>query len=51
MVATDQLLWPRPMASSIIIIQNAEYLSAQQKRAILDNNAARFLGFDSAQGK
>jgi len=40
---TDQMIWPKLMAYSISIIQNADYLTPQQKRDILYNNAARFL--------
>jgi len=36
------------MAYSISIIQNAEYLTPEQKRDILYNNAARFLRLDAA---
>lgn len=43
MFGTDQLGWPGLMAYSIGIIQDADYLSAAQKRDILYNNAARFL--------
>ena len=43
MFGTDQLEWPKLMAYSISIIQNADYLSPEQKRDILYNNAARFL--------
>ena len=43
MFGTDQLLWPGLMAHSISIIQNADYLTPQQKRDILYTNAARFL--------
>ncbi len=43
MFGTDQLQWPKLMAYSISIIQNADYLSPEQKRDILYNNAARFL--------
>jgi predicted TIM-barrel fold metal-dependent hydrolase len=43
MYGTDQLGWPGLMAYSIGIVQNADYLSPQQKRDILYNNAARFL--------
>jgi uncharacterized protein len=43
MFGTDQLIWPGLMAYSIGIIQNADYLSASEKRDILYNNAARFL--------
>lgn len=51
MFGTDQLLWPKLMAYSISIIQNADYLTPQQKRDILYNNAARFLRLDTAQQK
>lgn len=51
MFGTDQLQWPRLMAYSISIIQNADYLSPEQKRDILYNNAARFLRLDTAQAK
>jgi predicted TIM-barrel fold metal-dependent hydrolase len=51
MFGTDQLLWPKLMAYSISIIQNADYLTPQQKRDILYNNAARFLRLDTATTK
>jgi uncharacterized protein len=51
MFGTDQLLWPKLMAYSISIIQNADFLTPQQKRDILYNNAARFLRIDKAQSK
>jgi predicted TIM-barrel fold metal-dependent hydrolase len=51
MFGTDQLIWPKLMAYSISIIQNADYLTPQQKRDILYNNAARFLRLDTAQAK
>ena len=51
MFGTDQLIWPRLMSYSISVIQNADYLTPQQKRDILYNNAARFLRLDTAQGK
>jgi hypothetical protein len=43
MFGTDQMIWPKLMAYSISIIQNADYLTPQQKRDILYNNAVRFL--------
>jgi predicted TIM-barrel fold metal-dependent hydrolase len=43
MFGTDQLTWPGLMAHSISIVQNADYLTSEQKRDILYNNAARFL--------
>jgi predicted TIM-barrel fold metal-dependent hydrolase len=48
MFGTDQLLWPKLMAYSISVIQNADYLTTEQKRDILYNNAARFLRLDTA---
>jgi predicted TIM-barrel fold metal-dependent hydrolase len=51
MFGTDQLQWPKLMSYSISIIQNADYLSPEQKRDILYNNAARFLRLDTAQAK
>src|SRR5919206_3280269 len=47
MFGTDQLVWPKLMAYSISIIQNADYLTPEQKRDILYNNAARFLRLDT----
>jgi predicted TIM-barrel fold metal-dependent hydrolase len=46
MFGTDQLIWPKLMATSISVIEGATYLSPQQKRDILYNNAARFLRLD-----
>lgn len=46
MFGTDQLVWPKLMAYSISVIQNAQYLTPDQKRDILYNNAARFLRID-----
>jgi uncharacterized protein len=51
MFGTDQLVWPKLMAYSISIIQNADYLTPGQKRDILYNNAARFLRLDRTGSK
>ena len=51
MFGTDQVLWPKLMPYSISIIQNADYLTPEQKRDILYNNAARFLRLDIAPNK
>jgi hypothetical protein len=51
MFGTDQMEWPKLMAYSISIIQNADYLTPEQKRDILYNNAARFLRLDTAKTK
>jgi uncharacterized protein len=47
MFGTDQLQWPKLMAYSISVIQNADYLTPEQKRDILYDNAACFLRLDS----
>jgi predicted TIM-barrel fold metal-dependent hydrolase len=51
MFGTDQLIWPGLMPYSISIIQNADYLTPQQKRDILYNNGARFLRLDTTETK
>jgi predicted TIM-barrel fold metal-dependent hydrolase len=51
MFGTDELLWPKLMSTSISVIENADYLTPQQKRDILYNNAARFLRLDTAKAK
>src|ERR1017187_7750113 len=51
MFGTDQLIWPKLMAASISVIEGATYLSPQQKRDILYNNAARFLRLDKVDKK
>ena len=43
MFGTDQMIWPKLMATSIGVIEGATYLTPLQKRDILYNNAARFL--------
>ncbi len=51
MFGTDQLIWPKLMAASISVIEGATYLTPQQKRDILYNNAARFLRLDQTVKK
>lgn len=51
MFGTDQMIWPKLMATSIGVIEGATYLTPQQKRDILYNNAARFLRLDKAVPK
>jgi predicted TIM-barrel fold metal-dependent hydrolase len=43
MFGTDQMIWPKLMETSIGVIDRANYLTPEQKRDILYNNAARFL--------
>ena len=51
MFGTDQMEWPKLMGYSISIIQNADYLTPEEKRDILYNNAARFLRLDQTKVK
>lgn len=43
MYGTDFMTYPKMIEASIGVIQNASYLTEEQKRDILYNNAARFL--------
>ncbi len=47
MFGSDQMVWPETMERAIQVIQEAPFLSPQQKRDILYNNAARFLRLDA----
>jgi predicted TIM-barrel fold metal-dependent hydrolase len=40
---SDQMVWPGVIERSIAVIEQAPFLDAKQKRAILYDNAARFL--------
>jgi predicted TIM-barrel fold metal-dependent hydrolase len=43
MYGSDQMVWPQTIEVAIEAITEADYLTAEQKRDILYNNAARFL--------
>jgi predicted TIM-barrel fold metal-dependent hydrolase len=43
MFGSDQMVWPGVIERSINVIEEAPFLSAEQKRDVLYNNAARFL--------
>jgi predicted TIM-barrel fold metal-dependent hydrolase len=43
MFGSDQMVWPGVIERSIAVIEEAPFLSEEQKRDILYNNAARFL--------
>ena len=49
MFGTDQGIWPELIDRSIQTIEKAPFLTAQQKRDILYNNAARFLRLSKAE--
>ena len=48
MFGSDQLVYPEVIEHAIESIETAPFLSAEQKRDILYNNAARFLRLDAA---
>jgi predicted TIM-barrel fold metal-dependent hydrolase len=48
MFGSDQMVWPETIERSIAVIEEAPFLTPQQKRDILYNNAARFLRLDEA---
>lgn len=49
MFGSDQMNWPGIMEPAIAVIQEAPFLSEDQKRAILYGNAARFLRLTDAE--
>ncbi|GAB3794923.1 amidohydrolase family protein [Spirosoma humi] len=48
---TDLLVWPKLIETSLSVIENADYLSFDQKRDILFNNAVRFFRLDASKFK
>lgn len=46
MFGSDQMVWPGAIEVAIDAIESADFLSVEQKRAILHDNAARFLRLD-----
>jgi predicted TIM-barrel fold metal-dependent hydrolase len=40
---SDQMVWPETIERAVKVIEDAPFLTAGQKRAILYDNAARFL--------
>ena len=46
MFGSDQMRWPDRIGVAIAAIEQAPFLTAEQKRDILFNNAARFLRLD-----
>ena len=45
----DFMMWPGLFETSMGVIQNADYLTEEQKRDILFNNAVRFFRLDESQ--
>lgn len=46
---SDQMVWPETIERAVAVIEEAPFLSATQKRAILYDNAARFLRLSPEQ--
>ena len=46
MFGSDQMVWPEGIGMAIEGIESASFLTAEQKRDILYNNAVRFLRLD-----
>lgn len=46
MFGSDQMVWPGAIGVAIEAIESADFLTAEQKRAILHDNAARFFRLD-----
>jgi predicted TIM-barrel fold metal-dependent hydrolase len=46
---SDQMLWPQAIDRAIAGIESADFLTKEQKRMILHDNAARFLRLDVRQ--
>ena len=49
MFGSDQMRWPEMIGKAIEAIEAADFLTAEQKRDIFYNNAARFLRLDDAR--
>ena len=49
MFGSDQMRWPEKIDEAIEAIEEADYLTAEQKRDILYNNAARFLRLEAGR--
>jgi hypothetical protein len=48
MYGSDQMVWPDAIPASLAAIETAPFLTNEQKRDILYNNAARFLRLDES---
>lgn len=49
MFGSDQMVWPEALEVAIEAIETADFLTEQQKRDILYNNAARFFRFSEEE--
>jgi predicted TIM-barrel fold metal-dependent hydrolase len=46
---SDAMMWPRTIEAAIQSIDSADFLTAEQKRDIFYNNAARFLRLEQGE--
>ena len=51
MFGTDQMGWPDAIGMAIEVIESAKFLTEEQRRDILYNNAARFLRLAASDGR
>jgi predicted TIM-barrel fold metal-dependent hydrolase len=51
MFGSDSMIWPELVEEALKTIENAPFLTKAQKRDILYNNAARFLGLSEEEIK
>ena len=51
MFGSGQMRWPEKITAGIEAMQQAPFLTAEQKRDILINNASHFLGLDEDSSK
>jgi uncharacterized protein len=51
MFGSDQMMWPGVIEPSIVIVEEAPFLTPEQKRDIFYNNAARFLRLSEGRSR
>lgn len=51
MFGSDQMVWPEAITLAVEGVDSAPFLSAEEKRAIFHDNAARFLKLEAAPGE
>lgn len=49
MFGSDQMVWPELIGNFVHAIENADFLTEQQKSAIFHENAARFFELNNAE--
>jgi predicted TIM-barrel fold metal-dependent hydrolase len=49
MFGSDQMQWPEAIGRAVEAIESADFLTAEQRRDIFYNNAARFLRLSGEQ--